>query len=922
MKNKQMKQAVNKVRKRLIVFLLYYFSTIAFGALLLFGLLKANVFLFQHINDLVEAMGRLVIPASILWFALCIACFLVSIYLIKPLFAYREAKREGSIEVTKNDCPELFSLIKEISNTLGCKKPSRVYLSSAVNACIFHDISLMNLFIPARRNLEIGLGLFQDTNKEELKAIISHELGHIAQPAYRSIVLPRQIIIGLIYDKDWWDRMCFSLYNSGILWGLFHYAGAWTINVTNWLKEKTFSVFKHEEQAYRELSRLMEFDADESACRCTSSDVQISTLCKLEVLTSRNEAYNKHLTHLINNYQRLVNNYFAGNELFERHRHPADHIELSYKVLLTEPVSMIDVKSRVSINDIYDTHPSLEKRIEHAHNLDSEAPGKLVLEPSWQLIPKPIIDKVSNSAIQHIVNNYGREVTLISEYEFDRWLKLYNEEIVIPVEMREFFEREILDFNPDEIPINKNVDNPFNDENRRLVKETAMALHDLLLLQELLNADDSDQTELSYDNHIFPSYNAPVETQADYYNSLTQARDILDKNVYSYLISNLDEDNANLVMSLYSAIHYLNNLSNNELQNINSKRQSIIEEVNNGIDKESVPWLRGMINTHIDQIRDFALIIKYQERLFSQSTNEKALNDLFDYVNSLYHLSANSISTVFLNQLFRVDDFLSEIVSNTKWWCKKNICSLAISILEKKGLYSAVRCNYNSSITNYDVNESSSGHNNTTIQPRQEKSHSFKKLKAIIPALVVLFFIFFPIFFGINNYDKILFHKTAPRIDNIQISANECTDGIIIFTVPTGSKCNRELLEDEKMYVHIITNEQEGYKIRIMGDDRTSYLIKEEFDSLYVNMQSKDKDLLKQTEESSDHFMNNMRILEKTTSYKQSNGGSTQIWRFIVAESVQDKGSPICIISCWSPEECDPPLTDLIKSIRIVDKSK
>ena len=48
-----------------------------------------------------------------------------------------------------------------------------------MNAAVFYDLSIFNLFFPSKKNLEIGLGLVNVLNLGEFKAILAHEFGHL-----------------------------------------------------------------------------------------------------------------------------------------------------------------------------------------------------------------------------------------------------------------------------------------------------------------------------------------------------------------------------------------------------------------------------------------------------------------------------------------------------------------------------------------------------------------------------------------------------------------------------------------------------------------------------------------------------------------------------------------------------------------------
>ena len=449
-------------------------------------------------------------------------------------------------------------------------------------------------------------------------------------------------------------------------------------------------------------------------------------------------------------------------------------------------------------------------------------------------------------------------------------------------------------------------------------------------MQEIYDGE-TDITELSYDNQVYPSYKAPIEEHSDYYKGLLQSRDDLDINVYEYLMANLDETKVKFMKGLYSAIHFLNILTNNELAEMNNKRQFIIEEIHSGIEEDSFTWFRSLVNTHIDQIYQFVSIIKNNIDLFSQSTSEDDLNALFDFSSSLSHIQGNGLNTSFLNQLFHIDDIISGIVDNTKWWCKKTISSIAMELLNlnsrSQTSVSEIISNSDSRDFNNEISsqdsciDSGSIEQNTsqkTIKPQNKKSFSFKHLIAVIPALLVLSLICTPILIGLRNCNRIA--VSPPELDNIILAPNERTDGVIVFSVPFGAECNRILLDEDKIYVHDITDINNGYAMRVMGDNQHNSITREEFDNFSNEIVNSNDSSNIQMSEIQDKIINQKRCLERTFIYEESTDTPKQTRRFIVVESVKENGSPICIIDCWSFEDADPPLDELIKSIRIVER--
>lgn len=79
---------------------------------------------------------------------------------------------------------------------------------------MFYDLSLINLLLPSRKNLDIGLGLVNVLNLGELKAVLAHEFGHFAQRTMavgRWVYIAQQIAAHIVGKRDALDRVLATL---------------------------------------------------------------------------------------------------------------------------------------------------------------------------------------------------------------------------------------------------------------------------------------------------------------------------------------------------------------------------------------------------------------------------------------------------------------------------------------------------------------------------------------------------------------------------------------------------------------------------------------------------------------------------------------------------------------------------------------
>lgn len=110
-----------------------------------------------------------------------IGAILLIVKIVESLCVVKRIKRSGLREMTREEEPVLFSLIDEVAEAVQITPPKQVYLSSSVSASVFFDAGFWNAFFPARKKLEIGIGLINVLNKEELRAVLAHEFGHFSQ---------------------------------------------------------------------------------------------------------------------------------------------------------------------------------------------------------------------------------------------------------------------------------------------------------------------------------------------------------------------------------------------------------------------------------------------------------------------------------------------------------------------------------------------------------------------------------------------------------------------------------------------------------------------------------------------------------------------------------------------------------------------
>jgi len=132
------------------------------------------------------------------------AAFL-AVFMLKGIFFVKHGRTHDAIEITPQQQPRLFDFLYQLADNAAAPRPYKVFLSPHVNAAVFYDLSILNLFFPSRKNLEIGLGLVNSLTLGEFRAVLAHEFGHFAQRAMavgRWVYVAQQIAAHLVARRD------------------------------------------------------------------------------------------------------------------------------------------------------------------------------------------------------------------------------------------------------------------------------------------------------------------------------------------------------------------------------------------------------------------------------------------------------------------------------------------------------------------------------------------------------------------------------------------------------------------------------------------------------------------------------------------------------------------------------------------------
>lgn len=245
------------------------------GAYLAFGLWLARTAL-----HLFEAAFREGDPDFVAFVGAVVAS-LLAVFLFKALFFIKRGTAGVQLEVREAEEPRLFQFLYRLADEARAPRPHRVYLSHEVNAGVYYDLSLLNLLLPSKKNLVIGLGLVNTLTVSELKAVLAHELGHFTQRTMaigRWVYIARQIAAQIVFRRDALDRLL-----AGITrWDLRVAWIGWGLQLIIWsIRSVADTLFRVVTAAERALSREMERHADLVAVSLAGSDAPVHGLHRL-----------------------------------------------------------------------------------------------------------------------------------------------------------------------------------------------------------------------------------------------------------------------------------------------------------------------------------------------------------------------------------------------------------------------------------------------------------------------------------------------------------------------------------------------------------------------------------------------------------------------------------------------------------------
>jgi Zn-dependent protease with chaperone function len=607
------------------LFLLVYLSTIAFGIALAFLAFYASLFVvpfyFETIGLFLLRLGKagflLNICCIIAYVGLWVFIAALAVYLIKPLFIFPKKNEKLGREIKRADSPELYDLIESTAKAAGVKSPKHIYVNQEVNACVFFNTSFWNIFLPVRKNLSIGLALFESTNTEEVRSIIAHEFGHFAQNSMRVgsvLYVSNKIISDLVYRRDkldyWLLRWCLK---SGI-WGFW---GKVTQTVVIWFRNMLEGIYQNQQRSYMKLSRQMEYDADAVSCRIVGSKTFVSALCKIERLNTAFSFYGYVLDDIAKQNQ-TISDYWEGYSQTRSRMADVDISLTSFDKEETRPDN-VNSSSLITVEEIWQSHPSTIKRINHALQLNLQEREKQPAKPSWDIVDDRVKKMISDDVLTGMKED-GKEVTTISWDEYLRVLDDKVKDSVYPGSVDPFFARTIF---TDMDGTVETVEDPLSESNKNIIRDYEQALMDKQTLN-ILKTERLPLKNFMYNGVCYPINEVPLDIHDKYLSGLKAKAKGIDVSIRKLAMSKVED--VKYVDAAYNAIDYVQSLVERIQTELLSKQNKIKNDLGraNIAGPEDYENLRNKLGKYESSFKEVLNTLELKKIMLFMTSSERA----------------------------------------------------------------------------------------------------------------------------------------------------------------------------------------------------------------------------------------------------------------------------------------------------------
>lgn len=344
---------------------------------------------------------------------------MVIIFLLKFLFKRNQIDRSHLIEIFEQDEPYLFAMIREVVHEVGTQFPKKVYLSADVNASVFYDSGFWSMFLPVKKNLQIGVGLLNSVSVAECKSVLAHEFGHFSQRSMKIgsyVYHVNHILHNLLYDNEGFQQLASS-------WSGIHSVVSFfirlSVHIVEGIQQILQWVYKLVNLSYLRLSREMEFHADAVAAQVAGSEPAIRALLRIDLSS---QAFQQVLYF----YHELHAESKSTHDVYPQHLFLMQKTAETYRLPLVHQLpqpSLQDIdalaETQLLIEDCWSSHPNTRDRVESIQqHAVQKSEGDQRLATELFLNKKQRQEELTKHLFSGIV--YPGAVSYLNDVEFEQ----------------------------------------------------------------------------------------------------------------------------------------------------------------------------------------------------------------------------------------------------------------------------------------------------------------------------------------------------------------------------------------------------------------------------------------------------------------------------------------------------------------------
>lgn len=261
------------------------------------------------------------------WRLLILALFPIfyAIFAIIVFTTYKPHRSRG-ITVTKEDAPQLFDLIAGVTGKMDYQgEIDKVILTPGMSVSVSFDPNISNFMFGSKANLFVGVSLCRVLSKDELSAVIAHELAHFSQPqtkykAYLARISNIASRLGRngVFASD-------NEFNP-FIFGLYALPARLFCRVFSYLFESIFDINSAD---YLAVSAEMELEADKISAQAFGRDSMLSALCKTYGTSCRLTLYKQLVLPYISSYGYRCNGFWDTFEATSSLYYGIDNLVIS-----------------------------------------------------------------------------------------------------------------------------------------------------------------------------------------------------------------------------------------------------------------------------------------------------------------------------------------------------------------------------------------------------------------------------------------------------------------------------------------------------------------------------------------------------------------------------------------------------------------